>query len=250
MNSKTCCSWKHYFDEIAPVYEDVILSRNTIAEVDFIEEELKLTSGASVLDLGCGTGRHSIELARRGYQLTGVDISPGMLAVARQNAEKAGVSINFVESPAQDFSTDQRFDAAISLCEGALCLFADDDNIWGKDMAIFGSMSELLLPGKPFLITVLNAFRLIRSISENELAAGIVDLFTLTSRFNTETIVDGGKISLQGIKRYYTPSEIVRMVNRVGLKVDKVYGGTAENSQRGPVQLDETEFMVVGHRKT
>ncbi len=249
MNSKSDHTWKEFFDEIAPVYEHEVFTRNTLAEVDFIEAELGLTQGAAVLDIGCGTGRHAIELARRGYQVTGVDISSGMLAVARQNAARASVSVDFIECPAQNFSTDKRFDAAISLCEGALCLFADNDDVWSKDMAIFGNIATLLLPEKPFLITVLSAFRLIRSLSDASVAAGDADLFTLTTRYPTEVAMDGRKVAIRGIERYYTPPEMVRMVNRVGLKVDHIYGGTAGNWRRGPIHLDEIEFMVVGHRK-
>ncbi len=242
-------NWKSFFDVIAPVYEQEIFTRNTIAEVDFIEAELKLLPGAAILDLGCGTGRHSIEFARRGYRVTGVDISSGMLAIARENAAKAGVTVEFIESAAQDFAPDRLFDAAVSLCEGALCLFADNDDIWGKDMAIFANIAKLLRPEKPFLITVLSAFRLIRSLSDKDVADGNADLFTLTTRTPVEVDVNGRKVTVQAIERYYTPPEIVRMVNRIGLKVDHVYGGTAGNWRRGEITLDEIEFMVIGHRK-
>lgn len=243
-------NWKNFFDTIAPVYEKEIFTRNTLAEIDFIEEVLQLPHGAAVLDLGCGTGRHAIELARRGYRVTGVDISGGMLEVARRNAAVAGVDVEFVESPAQKFAGARRYDCAISLCEGALCLFSEEDDIWAKDMGVFACMAEHLLPEKPFLITVLSAFRMIRSLTDEQVAAGAADLCTLTTRNPCDVDVDGRNVSIQAIERYYTPPEIVRMVNRVGLKVDHIWGGTAGNWRRGPISLDEFEFMVVGHRKT
>lgn len=242
-------AWKNFFDTIAPVYENEIFTRNTVAEVDFLLEELQLLPGARILDIGCGTGRHAIELARRDFIVTGVDISPGMLAVARKNAVRAAVDVEFVECPAQDYVAGKKFDAVISLCEGALCLFADEDNIWSKDMAIFANMANMLEPGRPFLVTVLNAFRLIRSITDAEAVAGGVDLFTLTTRNVNSVDVDGQQVVVEGIERYYTPPELVRMVSRVGLKIDKIYGGTAGSWHRGPVLLDEIEFMAIGHRK-
>lgn len=250
MKNNTQHTWKDFFDEIAPVYENECFTRNTAAEVDFIEAELCLKRGASILDIGCGTGRHSIELARRGYQVTGVDISGGMLEVARQNAQERGVMADFIECAAQEFVASRPFDAVISLCEGALCLFSDDDDIWKKDMAIFAGIAESLLPGRPFLVTVLSAFRLLRSLSDSDVEAGGADLQTLTTRCVNEVEMNGRKIQVRGIERYYTPPEIFRMVNRVGLKVDKIYGGTAGNWRRGVISLDEYEFMVVGHRKT
>jgi len=241
--------WRDFFDQIADSYENEVFTRNTIAEVDFVIEELALMPGASVIDIGCGTGRHSIEFARRGFSVTGVDQSPGMLGVARQNAEMAGVEISFIEASAQNFVAAEKADAVVSLCEGALCLFNDDDDIWGKDMAILANMAESLKPAGRFLVTVLNAFSMVRRSDNNMIADGTVDLFTLTSRFTEEWGPVDNRVRVKGIERYYTPSEFVRMANRIGLKIDNVYGGTAGNWRRGPIDLDEIEFMAVGHKK-
>jgi cyclopropane fatty-acyl-phospholipid synthase-like methyltransferase len=66
--------WEGFFDGHAPVYDQNCFTRNTIAEVEFLIETLELSPGASILDVRCGTGRHAIELARRGYRVTGVDL--------------------------------------------------------------------------------------------------------------------------------------------------------------------------------
>ena len=76
--------WEKFFDGHAPVYMDNCFTKNTVNEVDFLVEELRLKPGATILDVGCGTGRHAIELARRGYMVTGVDLSSGMLAEAKK----------------------------------------------------------------------------------------------------------------------------------------------------------------------
>lgn len=242
-------AWKKFFDEIAPEYDAEIFTRNTVAEVDFLIEELQLQAGATILDIGCGTGRHSIELARRGYKVTGIDQSSGMLAQARKKAAAAEVAIEFIEIPAQNFQPTQKFDAVISLCEGALCLFDESDDIWARDMAIFANMAEALEPGSRFLVTVLSAFKPVRQYSDADVESGKLDLFTLTSREETQVNRNGINASILGIERYYTPPELVRMVNRVGLKIDNIYGGTAGDWRRGPIKLDEFELMAVGHRK-
>ena len=90
-------------------------TKNTVAEVDFLLEELNLPSGSSILDIGCGTGRHSVELARRGYQVTGVDISFRMLAEAEKAAKEVGVEVEFIHADATRFSSEKLFDAAICL---------------------------------------------------------------------------------------------------------------------------------------
>lgn len=81
--------WEEFFDGHAPVYMDNSFTKNTMKEVDFILDELNLPPGCCILDMGCGTGRHSIELARRGYQVIGVDISSGMLTEAKKAAREA-----------------------------------------------------------------------------------------------------------------------------------------------------------------
>ena len=66
--------WRLFFNSFAPYYMQESFTRNTRYEVDFIEEEFNLPKHSYIIDIGCGTGRHSIELAKRGYNVTGVDI--------------------------------------------------------------------------------------------------------------------------------------------------------------------------------
>jgi cyclopropane fatty-acyl-phospholipid synthase-like methyltransferase len=70
--------WRAFFDGHAPFYMQNVFTRNTRAEVEFLVEELRLTTGDRVLDVGCGTGRHAVPLARRGCRMVGID-SRGML---------------------------------------------------------------------------------------------------------------------------------------------------------------------------
>ncbi|MEW5925287.1 MAG: hypothetical protein AB1746_14995 [Candidatus Zixiibacteriota bacterium] len=62
--------WKDFFNGFAPQYMKESFTHNTLKEVDFLIEELALKPGSRILDVGCGTGRHSVELARRGYKWT------------------------------------------------------------------------------------------------------------------------------------------------------------------------------------
>lgn len=87
-------TWEEFFDAHAQVYEDNVFTKNTIREVDFLLEELSLQPRSSILDVGCGTGRHSIELAKRGYIVTGLDLSSEMLSRAADAAKLAGVNVN------------------------------------------------------------------------------------------------------------------------------------------------------------
>jgi ubiquinone/menaquinone biosynthesis C-methylase UbiE len=105
-----------------------VFTKNTIQEVDFLLEELSLQPGSSILDVGCGTGRHSIELAKRGYTVTGLDLSSEMLTRAADAAKSAGVNVNWIRSDATQFSLHENYDGAICLCEGAFRLLGQKDD--------------------------------------------------------------------------------------------------------------------------
>ena len=58
-------SWQKFFDAHAPDYMGNVFTQNTEAEVEFVIEELGIPPGSRILDIGCGTGRHSVKLAQR-----------------------------------------------------------------------------------------------------------------------------------------------------------------------------------------
>lgn len=85
------------------------------SEVDRVIERLQIAPGAAVLDLCCGVGRHSVELARRGYRATGVDRNGRYLQFARAAAQQAGVDLELLEADMRLFRREGAFDAAVNL---------------------------------------------------------------------------------------------------------------------------------------
>lgn len=85
----------------------------TVEEIDFVEERLGLAPGSLVLDVPCGSGRHSLELARRGHRVTGVDLSAEAIAHARRAA--AGLDVELVHADMRDIPRDNGFDAVVCL---------------------------------------------------------------------------------------------------------------------------------------
>jgi 2-polyprenyl-3-methyl-5-hydroxy-6-metoxy-1,4-benzoquinol methylase len=75
--------YEELFENYALSYEKECFVQGTIGECDFIEKEIEHNKNLQILDVGCGVGRHSIELAKRGYKLTGIDLSFSMLDRAR-----------------------------------------------------------------------------------------------------------------------------------------------------------------------
>ncbi|HEC44501.1 MAG TPA: class I SAM-dependent methyltransferase [Bacteroides sp.] len=167
--------WQEFFDSHAPEYMKNVFTGNTDFEIEFIIRELGLAPGDRILDVGCGTGRHSIPLALYGISVTGLDLSEGMLAQAREYAQKEKASLELVQGDATRFSFPEPFDHAICLCEGAMGLLGSDDDAGGRDLLILQNISNSLRPKGKLLMTVLNGLKKIREHSPEDIANGIFD---------------------------------------------------------------------------
>jgi ubiquinone/menaquinone biosynthesis C-methylase UbiE len=76
--------YEKLFENYSQKYDDEVFTQGTLGECDFIEKELNFDKSLYMIDIGCGTGRHSIELTKRGYSIIGIDLSEGQLRRARE----------------------------------------------------------------------------------------------------------------------------------------------------------------------
>lgn len=242
-------NWEAFFDIHAPHYMKNGFTRNTVNEVDFIINELQLAEGRSILDIGCGTGRHSIEFAKRNYKVTGVDISSGMLSEAKKTAAKEKVEVEWVRMDAVKFSPTKQYDAVICLCEGAFGLVGRDEEPIERDLAILQNIADALKPNGRFILTTINAFRKIRSLSQEHIDSGRFNPITMVEHSIEEWDLPEGKIEVENKERVYFPFEMKAMYSQAGLKVINIWGGTAGNWNRNNIQLDEVEIMVTAIKR-
>ena len=219
---------EEWLDEIALHLPD----EGTQSQVDFVVERLGLEPGARILDVACGHGRHSLELARRGFRVTGVDLSPRSLELARKAAKGDSLDIEFVERDARALDFDAEFDAAINLFTSVIGYFEDD----ADSQKVLRAAARALVPGGSFLVDTVNAFALGRRYQEamwDELESGGVMLhrgsFDLLKGRNevTWTFIreDGSRSELTHSLRIYTPHELARMFDAAGLTVVDSWGG-------------------------
>jgi SAM-dependent methyltransferase len=117
-------------------------------QVDKILELLEF-KGHSILDLACGPGRHSVVLAKKGFRVTGVDLSPFLLAKARERAASAGVEIEWIHDDMRSFSRPEAFDLCLSLFT-SFGYFENKQD----DMAVLRNIHGGLFPGGACLIDV------------------------------------------------------------------------------------------------
>lgn len=234
--------WIIFFRHEAPTYLENSFTRNTVAEVDFIVAEFGLKRGQSVLDVGCGTGRHSLELARRGYRCTGIDQSAEMLEIGRTTARKEQLPVRFIQGEASTTRLEEQFDHAICLCEGAFSLLEPGACPVEYHMRILRSIRAMLKPGGKFLLTALNGLRMIREHNDQDVAAGVFDPMT-TAVSEEYPGPDGTRVTV--IEKGFLPSELKGLLEKAGFTVLSMWGGTAGSWKRQTLQLDEMEIMIV-----
>lgn len=132
----------HYVD----FHREAVSMKPTAEEVDFMLKLLQLPSDAKLLDLGCGEGRHAIEIAKRGYQVTGIDVTEPLLEIARANAAKQQVDIQFEKRDMRSLPWENSFDAAYCVW-GSFGIFDEQGNY-----DLLSSTYDALKPGGHLLI--------------------------------------------------------------------------------------------------
>jgi cyclopropane fatty-acyl-phospholipid synthase-like methyltransferase len=207
-----------------------IPAEQTAEQADFLVEKLGLAEGDRVLDLACGHGRIALELARRGYRVTGLDLSPRSLRFARESAERAGLEIDWIEADMREIPTGAEFDAIVNVFT-AFGYFEDE----GENQRVLDGVAGALAPGGGFLIDVINLLGLVRRYRDRlwEERDGVFQLdehefdFLRGRNAASWTFVypDGRRTELRHSVRTYTPHELASMLEAAGLTVEEAWGG-------------------------
>lgn len=168
---------EEYLYFLAQTLED----EDTPAQCAFIESALALSPNSRVLDLGCGHGRHSIELARRGHRPVGIDLVPGFIERARTEAAREGLSAEFVCGDMRAFASPPEFDAAICLFD-AFGFHVDADHALILDRCL-----AALRPGGRLLLDVRTREHFVLSAPVSLVEMGNGDLMIDRFQFDVES---------------------------------------------------------------
>lgn len=256
--------WKTLFDEkYLKTYVDAITPELTSRQVNFILKSLKLKKGAEVLDLACGYGRHAIELAKRGYAVTGVDFSQHFIRLAKREAEAQNVEVSFIQGDMLSLSFKSKFDAVISMFTSFGYFDSEEDNA-----LVFKKVFHALKPGGKFLIDLINAVNaMIRMAVEgrkdsktgllicqrkDKLSNGLT--VTTKNEYNPETMhwfmtrswKENGKLHCYktDVRMYMLP-EVRHLMEENGLKIEKVWG----DFKGAPFGIDASRMIVLASKK-
>jgi SAM-dependent methyltransferase len=221
--------YENFFQGIAlEVWRKTATPEQTRAEVDCLERVLKLRANSRVLDVPCGFGRHSLELAARGFHVSAVDVSLDMLDEARHSAVDAGLEIEWRRADMRELPWDSAFDAVF--CFGNSFGYLDVEDT----QAFLRGVSRALKRGGRFALdSGMAAESVLPRLREREWAHVDDILFLEENRYDvadgcietTYTFVRDGKAHTQsGLHWVYSVREIRRLLQEAGLQTRHVHG--------------------------
>ncbi len=249
--------YESLFENYGEKYDQESFTQGTLGECDFIEIELNSNKQLRILDVGCGTGRHAIELTKRGYNIIGIDLSEAQLTRARKKADDEHLKIDFQQQDARNLTFNSEFDVAIMLCEGGFSLMETDE----MNYAILESVTKALKDKCKFIFTTLNGlFPLFHSIAKfmdsesnadtTNYSKNSFDLMTFRDHNVTEIEDDSGnKMKLECNERFYVPSEITWLLKSLGYKKIDICGAKiGAYSRKDKLSTKDFEMLVVAEK--
>ena len=239
----------HWFEPIADHLSDAYLrysfTYGTKNEVECLMELLDLKEGDSLLDVGCGPGRHSNLFAEKGLNVTGIDISKEFIRIA----DTGGKGAEFIRQDVRQMDYESEFDAVISMCQGGFGLLYDptsSNKDSDMDMKALENMSRALKPGGKLALSAFSAYFQVRFLDEK-------DFFNAFNGVNKEEIEI---ISPEGLKKdavtwttCFTPRELRFMVKNVGLTVKDIWSVTPLDYELLPCGIENPEFLLLAEKQ-
>ena len=217
-------------------------------EVANIISLLRISPETHVLDLCCGPGRHSLQLARAGFSVTGVDRTKAYLEKARRQAEKKGLKIEFIQEDMRDFCRANAFDVAINLFT-SFGYFED----MGEDKKVVANVHRSLKDKGVFLIDTVGKEVLARIFRERDWYE-INDMVVLQERKvcqdwswieNRWIMIKDGKIEEHKLShRLYSAEELATLLKDCGFTAVDAYGDLTG----APYDHTAKRLVVVAHK--
>ena len=200
--------------------------------VDLILQNVNIPSGSKVLDMACGTGRHSILFAENGFYVTAVDLSKNLLEIAKGSTECAGVNINFVHSDLRSFCVNSKFNLVVNLFTSFGYFEEECDNFKILEIA-YNHLNE----NGYFVIDFFNR----RYVEDNLIPESRDEIFD--EKIIQKRSIEGDRVEKQIIirkngsekhfhesVRLYCKEELFNALKFQGFKIKKIFGDSSGKS--------------------
>lgn len=234
-------------EEYLYFYRDFLTLDRLIQEIDFLVKYTDLSTPMKILDLACGHGRHANALAKMGHRVTGVDINPGFLSIAKENAFHMGLEVNYRLQDMRALDDKEAFDRVFVMFT-ALGYFNDEDN-----ERVFKNIYNALRSGGIFCFDSHNRDSFMTyfsptSVIEREgnflIDQRSFDTLTACSKTKRTVIYNGVTKSFNFDVRLYSPSEIIKLFNQIGFSTVDFY----ENWEGKPITQEAKRMIVVARK--
>ena len=229
-------------------------TERTESEIKRALTMLRPQGGERILDLACGTGRHSLELVRQGFSVVGVEISPELVEIANREAAQQGLEATFVEGDLRRLEFEAEFDVVLNLNDGAVGYFESDE----ENHRTFEVISRALKQGGQNLIQVPNVLYARTRLPQRSWipSSGMVEL--VEHRWNKkDRYMEGAMIPLrfgevlEGLdkriefrQRLYEVDELREIYASVGMSLERVFHGNGR-----PKAPTENQFEIFASAK-
>ena len=224
-------------------------TERTESEIKRAMTMLRPQGGERILDLACGTGRHSLELVRHGFSVVGVEIGAELVEIARKDAEEQGLEVEFVQGDLRELDYEDEFDIVLNLNDGAVGYFETDE----ENHRTFEVISRALKSGGQNLIQVPNVLYARAHLPQRSWipSSGMVEL--VEHRWNkANSYMEGAMIpvrfgeALENLdkriefrQRLYTVDELREIYDSVGMTLERVFHGNGR-----PKEPTDSQFEI------
>ena len=226
------------FGVYASYYDALYRDKDYKAECDFLEQIFARYAHApvrTILDLGCGTGGHALPLARRGYTVTGVDLSEHMLEKARQKAAEAGLAVSFHHGDIRTLDLDRTFDAVIAMFAVISYQTSNEDlaaafrtarrHLEPSGLFVFdcwfGPAVLVQRPTDRYKIVEINGERIIRFAHPTlDIMRHTVQVDYKVLRLKDDRVLD--EVDESHVMRFLFPQEIAHYLGEAGFRLEKL----------------------------